>query len=154
MPTGVNDEVSTQESIVPGLDLANHAVDHSCRWTVWGGQRVSMLCPCPTMSVTYGQGGSFRKADMIVKLADADIPIFGARAAVYKHGTSSADPCVCLQGTGLPDRISLVTSPGTGLRMDEELCITYGDKSNEELLFLYGEVWQPSVPRRAALCKP
>ena len=24
--------------------------------------------------------------------------------------------------------------------MDEELFITYGDKSNEELLFLYGEV--------------
>ncbi len=44
VPTGVNGEVATQESIVPGLDFANHAVDHSCRWTVWGGQRVSPHC--------------------------------------------------------------------------------------------------------------
>ncbi len=27
--------------------------------------------------------------------------------------------------------------------MDEELFITYGDKSNEELLFLYGEARHP-----------
>ena len=26
--------------------------------------------------------------------------------------------------------------------MDEELLITYGNKSNEELLFLYGEAWR------------
>ena len=44
VPTGANGEVSTQESIVPGLDFANHAVEHSCRWTVWGGRRVRLPC--------------------------------------------------------------------------------------------------------------
>jgi hypothetical protein len=41
VPAGVNGEVITQESIVPGLDFANHAASHSCRWTLWGGPRVS-----------------------------------------------------------------------------------------------------------------
>lgn len=45
---------------------------------------------------------------------------------------------VALQGSGIPDRVSLVTLPGAHLRTGKELCITYGGKSNEELLFLYG----------------
>ena len=40
VPVGVNGEVTIQESIVPGLDFANHANDHTCRWTLWGSRKV------------------------------------------------------------------------------------------------------------------
>ena len=40
VPAGVNGEVTTQESIVPGLDFANHNDEHTCRWTLWGSQKV------------------------------------------------------------------------------------------------------------------
>ncbi|CAK0754341.1 hypothetical protein CVIRNUC_002290 [Coccomyxa viridis] len=80
VPAGANGEVTTQESIVPGLDFANHANEHSCRWTLWGNRKAS----------------------------------------------------------GMHDSISLVTTDTPHLSTDNELQITYGDKSNEELLFLYG----------------
>ena len=57
-----------------------------------------------------------------------------------------------LQGMCPPDRISFVTAQGVKLRMDEELFITYGDKSNEELLFLYGEVLGFPVSCQASWC--
>lgn len=57
VPTGANGEVSTQESIVPGMDFANHAVDHSCRWTMWGGQRVSLPCQPLSQPLSVGCAG-------------------------------------------------------------------------------------------------
>ena len=43
------------------------------------------------------------------------------------------------------DSISLVTTNTSHLSPDNELQITYGDKSNEELLFLYGELPWPAL---------
>ena len=40
VPAGVNGEVITQESIVPGLDFANHGHEYTCRWTLWGSRKV------------------------------------------------------------------------------------------------------------------
>ena len=48
--------------------------------------------------------------------------------------------CTALQASGVHDSISLVTTGRPHLSTDNELQITYGDKSNEELLFLYGEL--------------
>eukprot|EP00850_Spirogloea_muscicola_P003668 SM000015S01168 [mRNA] locus=s15:99383:103370:- [translate_table: standard] len=42
--------------------------------------------------------------------------------------------------SGLPNSMYLVTGPGVTLAPDQEVCISYGNKSNEELLFLYGFV--------------
>ena len=43
------------------------------------------------------------------------------------------------------DSISLVTTDTPHLSTDNELQITYGDKSNEELLFLYGKLPWPAL---------
>eukprot|EP00850_Spirogloea_muscicola_P021693 SM000258S09109 [mRNA] locus=s258:161257:165347:- [translate_table: standard] len=40
----------------------------------------------------------------------------------------------------IPNSMYLVTGPGVTLAPDQEVCISYGNKSNEELLFLYGFV--------------
>ena len=48
--------------------------------------------------------------------------------------------CCAIQASGMHDSISLVTTDTPHLSTDNELQITYGDKSNEELLFLYGKL--------------
>ena len=53
--------------------------------------------------------------------------------------------CTAIQASGVHDSISLVTTQAPRLSTDNELQITYGDKSNEELLFLYGELSCPAL---------
>ena len=53
---------------------------------------------------------------------------------MYSHlGTSF----VVMQG-GLPESVALLTSHKEQLEANKELSINYGNKSNEELLHLYG----------------
>ena len=53
--------------------------------------------------------------------------------------------CTAIQASGVHNSISLVATGTPHLSTDNELQITYGDKSNEELLFLYGEIYLPCL---------
>ncbi|GBG92010.1 hypothetical protein CBR_g54105 [Chara braunii] len=58
------------------------------------------------------------------------------RTAKVKWEVDDADGSAC----GIPHGIYLHTLPEETLEGGEEICISYGDKGNEELLFLYGFV--------------
>ena len=61
----------------------------------------------------------------------------GARAAPAPS-SSSATATAAAAAVAIPDRVALVAPAGSAPRAGDELLIDYGDKSQEELLLLYG----------------
>ncbi len=59
--------------------------------------------------------------------------------------------CAAIQASGMHDSISLVATDTPHLSTDSELQITYGDMSNEELLFLYGKLPWPALNLKVLL---
>ena len=152
VPAGANGEVTTQESIVPGLDFANHANEHSCRWTLWGNRKV--------VTAVQGCHADFTLAYCHTAHHGSVMPLLGYMKATLcqrshpdccrlhghrGHYALTTFLCSAIQASGMHDSVSLVTTDTPHLSTDNELQITYGDKSNEELLFLYGKLPWPAL---------
>ncbi|GLI65463.1 hypothetical protein VaNZ11_008813 [Volvox africanus] len=102
------------EGLVPGLDFCNHRLTPSpqCWWEVVAPER-------PKAGVEPGAPASS---------SSSCVP--GSRGSTTPIATASPHP------TGPTVRLQL--DSGVQLRPGEEVYISYGDKSNEELLMLYG----------------
>lgn len=103
--------LEVQEGIVPGLDFCNHhATAPKCWWEV-----VVPATPPPSTGRQAGPGAG--------------------RQPEEDPGSSSSS-----SGSGSPGlpQVQLRLHAGARVQPGEELLISYGEKSNEELLMLYG----------------
>jgi hypothetical protein len=100
---------TTLEGIVPGLDFANHSDSSKCRWTM------SQFNMRNGSSTSHNDGGK-----------DGSSSTSGRGDSNSNNNKSSSY------------FVQLVCPRGSKITPGSEITINYGDKSNEELLFLYG----------------
>eukprot|EP00887_Chlorella_sp_A99_P000944 scaffold5.g944.t1 len=128
--------------------LADFQWAHSLFWS----RAISFPCRMPAAAAAHDGGASASCDAASSDVADGD----GAWAVVMQEGLvpgldfcNHAGGAACrwtvfgaeearARAGGAPEAVSLVCPRGTRLLAGQELTINYGDKSNEELLFLYG----------------
>ncbi|MEW5303031.1 MAG: hypothetical protein WDW36_005763 [Sanguina aurantia] len=114
------EKLSVQEGLMPGLDLCNHDPAAPCWWEVIAPPRnASQLSPAAI---------------------DAAMGIASEAALAGKDGMAAASDAIHLMEAGGPreSQVLLRLHQGASLSASKELTISYGSKSNEELLLLYG----------------
>ncbi|GLC33172.1 hypothetical protein PLESTB_000362900 [Pleodorina starrii] len=109
------------EGLVPGLDFCNHRLQPSpqCWWEVVAPQRPPQQQPATTAAPPAAAASS------------------PGAAATSSRAASSASGSPSSPSPGGPV-VRLQLHAGSCVRTGQELYISYGDKSNEELLMLYG----------------
>ncbi|GAX75537.1 hypothetical protein CEUSTIGMA_g2980.t1 [Chlamydomonas eustigma] len=121
--------IEVQEGIVPGLDFCNHqVVAPKCWW--------ELTAPDSNQDADTGSKNTDRSINMIPNPKNTDPK--SVHPVPDKASPSTSSQTVGVAPGGSDVLIHLCLHRGTKVSTGEELMISYGDKSNEELLMLYG----------------
>ncbi|KAF5839731.1 hypothetical protein DUNSADRAFT_18731 [Dunaliella salina] len=139
-PKGAPSFMHVHEGLVPGLDFANHSSLPQCWWEVASHPPTRPPTPAntPSSSNTSDNEDNGSSVSGGGRRERASVNGQAAKTGSEMQGAG--------EGCGLASSILLQLHRGATVEPGQELCINYGDtKSNEELLLLYGFVYDPDL---------